>query len=239
MNARNILVPFLVLALAASGLTACSSAPKEEAAAAATVAAARSTEAAAVQIMAQATQNAQRPAAATAGRTPVPAITATAASQATSAVSSSGGAGTWTVRGEDAFGNATEQQFPVGQGPAGPVPMPPGMGNLPLLAQMVGGSGSSVSAPTAAPSPTPVVLDTSSAEQIRYGDMVTQTIKSSGDEGIYTFDGKAGDIAFIVAAGTSDAPWLKLQVKVYDLLGQPVAGGSEEGRGEFKLPADG
>ena len=36
---------------------------------------------------------------------------------------------------------------------------------------------------------------------IHYGDMITQTIKSSGDMGTYMFDGKAGEIVFIVATG--------------------------------------
>lgn len=228
----------IVLVIAMSGLTACSSASNKEAAAAATVAAARSTEAVAVQIIAQATQSAQRPAPTATGRTPTPAVTATSAPKATSTASSSGGAGTWTVTGEDPFGGSYEMQLPVGQGPAGPVPMPPGMGNLPLIAQMVGGSGSSASTPTAAPSPAPVVLDTRAAVPIRYGDVITQEIKSSGNMGTYMFDGKAGDIAFIVASGTADASWLKLQVKLYDAQGKPVAAASD-GRGEYILAADG
>lgn len=212
----------------------------ESAAAAATVAAAKATEAAAVQIIAQATQNAQRPTTATSGHTPAPIATTTSAPKATSTTSPSGGSeGTWTVRGEDVFGNATEQQFPVGQGLAGPVPMPPGMGNLPLIAQMVGGSGATAAdTPTAAPLPTPVVLDTRTAVQIRYGDMVTQTIKSSGDVGIYTFDGKAGDVAFILAAGTADASWLELQIELYDPQGQPVLA-VYGGHDEYDLSADG
>ncbi len=94
-------------------------------------------------------------------------------------------------------------------------------------------------APTnAATSPTPVVLDINSAAQLRYGDMITKELKSLGDMGTYVFDGKAGDIAFVVASGTADASWLELQVKLFDPQGKPVAAGSE-GRGEYKLAADG
>ena len=88
------------------------------------------------------------------------------------------------------------------------------------------------------PTPTPVGLDTSTAMQIRYGDVITEEIMPSGNMDIYTFDGKAGDVAFIVAAGTDDAPWLSLQVELFDHQGQPVVTESR-GRGEYHLTADG
>ncbi|MBL7182899.1 MAG: PPC domain-containing protein [Anaerolineae bacterium] len=88
------------------------------------------------------------------------------------------------------------------------------------------------------PTPTPVVLDTSAAMEIRYGDVITEEIKPSGDVDIYTFDGKAGDVAHIAAAGTKDAPWLSLKIQVFDSQGRPV-GAESSGDGEYNLVADG
>ena len=90
----------------------------------------------------------------------------------------------------------------------------------------------------APPTPTPVVLDTSAAMQIGYGDVIAEEIMPSDNMDIYTFDGKAGDVAFIVAAGTVDAPWLSLQVELFDPQGQPVVAESRE-QGEHHLTSDG
>ena len=86
------------------------------------------------------------------------------------------------------------------------------------------------------PKPTPVVLDTSAAMEIRYGDVITEEIKPSGNVDVYAFVGKAGDVAHIAAAGTEDAPWLSLKIQVFDSQGQPVGA---ESYGEYNLPTDG
>ena len=88
----------------------------------------------------------------------------------------------------------------------------------------------------APPKPTPVVQDLSTAVEMRYGDVITEEIKPSGDMDIFTFAGNAGDVAHIVAAGTEDAPWLSLRVEVFDPQGAPVEGG---GSGEYDLTVDG
>ena len=203
----------------------------------ATEAAAEATKAVAAQVIAQATQVAQSAATATPVESLSPAI-APAPSEPSTATPSTASPGTWTVRGTDLFGEAQEQQLPVGQGPYGPVPMPPGMEALPLVAPMLAGAGSTASTPTATSTPTPVILDTSAAMGIRYGDVITEEIKPSGNVDVYTFVGKAGDVAHIAAAGTEDAPWLSLKIQVFDSQGQPV-GAESSGDGEYNLVADG
>jgi hypothetical protein len=74
--------------------------------------------------------------------------------------------------------------------------------------------------------------------EIRYGDVITEEIKPSGNMDVYTFVGKAGDVAHIAAAGTKDAPWLSLKIQVFDSQGQPV-GAESYGDGEYNLAADG
>jgi|GEM_PF-3846307 len=350
MNARNILVPFLVLVIATSGLTACSSAPNKEAAAAATVAAARSTEAAAeatkaaaAQIIAQTTaavqgssvgtptthatqrpiltaataptQTAIRTATIAPTQTPPP-VTGTAEPQgqkfylnANSALALTPPPSnsqshteclsectlTWAItltqplqgnayayrlvnisgsydirllhtRGDrqtvlaewlnrsgwqggpqlDALpGDVLTLEITTALGAVfRPKTLPVAAGSL--LAYDYG-SYSYVTVgvtptplPTFAPppKPTPARLDTSAAVQIHYGDVITQEIKPSGNVDTYIFDGKAGDIAVIVAAGATDAPWLSLKIQVFDSEGQPV-GNESYGNGEFELAADG
>lgn len=244
MNTKKFLVTLLVLVVLVSGATACAPAPETDASAAATMAAAQATEAAALatkaaaaQAIAQTTQMAQSPATAMPVETPSPVATP-APSEPSTATPSTPSPGSWTVRGTDLFGEQHEQQLPAGQGPYGPVPVPPGMEALPLVAPMLAGAGSTTSTPTATNTPTPVVLDTSAAMEIRYGDVITEEIKPSGDMDIYAFAGKAGDVAHIAAAGTEDAPWLSLKIQVFDSQGQPV-GTESSGDGEYNLVADG
>ncbi len=350
MNAKSIAILFLVLIIAASGLTACASTPNKEAAAAATVAAARSTEAAAEATKAAAAQTiAQATSAIQASPTGVPAAratqrpiqTATAAptqaairtATAAPAQSPTPAAGTAEPQGQKFYLNAdgvlaltpppansqshTEclseciktwaitltqplqgnaygyrlvsisgsynvrllhtrggQQTVLAEwlnrsgwqgGPQldaqpgdvltleitaalgavwRPKTLPVAAGSL--LAYDYGSYSyvtvgtTPTSLPTFAPplKPTPVGMDTSAAVQIRYGDAITQEIKPSGNVDTYVFDGKSGDIALIAAAGTADAPWLSLRIRVSDPQGQPV-GNESYGNGEFKLAADG
>lgn len=66
--------------------------------------------------------------------------------------------------------------------------------------------------------------------------MLTVTIEHPGDVHRYTFDGEAGNVIYITAVGTADAPWLALKVEVSDPGGQPV---SEEFRNKYRMLSDG
>jgi hypothetical protein len=80
--------------------------------------------------------------------------------------------------------------------------------------------------PTTEPSEIMVTLiapDTHAATRIGYGNLITKEIKPSGNIDIYTFEGRAGDVAQITAAGTSDAPWLSLQIQAFDPQGKPIS----------------
>jgi len=96
---------------------------------------------------------------------------------------------------------------------------------------------------TAPRSPTPevaptvtVMPTTSSGTVLTYGNVVTEEIKPSGDMDIYAFEGKAGDVALIVAAGTAEAPWLSFKIELFDPEGEPV---DRDYYSTYNLTADG
>ena len=98
---------------------------------------------------------------------------------------------------------------------------------------------SEVTAATSTPDRrTPVALDLSTAVEVRYGDVITEEIKPSGNIDLYTFVGKAGDVAHIAAAGTKDAPWLSLTIQVFDPEGREEGSEFYE-HGEHTLTTDG
>lgn len=70
--------------------------------------------------------------------------------------------------------------------------------------------------PTYTPTPTP---------NWAYGDLVLGEIKPTGEVDTYTFDGKAGDVAFIMATDTSlpGSDLYDLMVEVFDPRGNNVA----------------